>query len=1052
LGPAKLGRNFGVLLIPPMAIQPLQIPIRSYGENTPVAPDTNAEVDKINEIIAAVNAGLATSNAIVGGDKYVRYLSSQTYGVPADALTLDRLDMATVLPGTTCTVINPHPTPLTATAASTYYRATIVPAGTADAVLVPAFTGSTDTVPVVWLEIVNNDTFTPLLKNEFALGKDAYVGLELRPLLIALVNGIGTGSSTVVTQPPTTQPTTGPTVTGFLPDSAEIGASITLTGTGFTKATAVLFNGTPASFQLLNATSLIAVVPPGATTGPVAVTNSAGTGTSAASFTVKAAVIVTPPTPSPALTAALAISVASIVAGNPLTFTVTAGGGTAPYGYAVVATNNATGATTILGSSATGSFTPQAGGTSYNIDATVTDAAGKVAQATTRTVTVTAQQSVNQMPVANAGDDLTITAPTSSVVLSGAASDPDPGDSLTYLWRPIAGPNTPVGLPATTLNVVVSNLLPGTYQFGFQATDQKGGKSPEDFVVVTVNAAPVGLTLSAPNPASGLVGSSVTLSGTKLSGATGYAFNGVVGAASLITNNTDTSITLVVPQGATSGNITVATPSGTATSSSAFTVTLPPTGPDDPTILKLTSTDFGLNAYPNIADSVGVPKRSAFSVLHFETNATQVRPYVVSRVAQIGFADADALISVYSSDWTFIAAIKPAQSGDEQALPAIALPGSGTRNYYLVESGNSAGDQPGGFWGGSVTKIQRVNGGLLNVLPPKKAKNILVIDHDSIGSGDGSTNNSRYSWIMRLRFLLGGDWDVISMGWGAASLGASYSTSLQQQEAANRVLACYSGYTGRKAFIQARGTNDYGLNTSSPAQAGQIAGSIFDLIHAGSATAEIYSATPFWRGGKENSNSRGNLQDYANALNNAALARNFVTPIDCLPWLSEPDFVQTESGAQGQDNLHPSDAGHFKVAQRWFGVITGRAIAAFAEVGEVLQEDDPRISYTPDDNWRRNNQPNFGAYFRRGSIRFTSTAGAYASIPTQGRQIQLRTYTEPAGGEIEIVFGGVVIDTFSLGSSPVKNYILLPLALCPLAIITRFKSGARAVWSGWMRC
>jgi hypothetical protein len=380
-----------------MAITPLRIPDRYFGQPIPVAPDINQVVDKVDELVAAVNAGLATSNAIVGGDKFVRYLSSQTYGVPADALTLDRLDPATILPGVEATVINPHPTPLTATAASKYYRATIAPDGTAGAVLVPAFTGSADTVPVVWVEIVSNDTFTPLLKNELALGKDAYAGLELRPLLIALVNGIGTGSSTVVTTPAPGQLVTGPTVTGFLPDSAEVGASITLTGTGFTKATGVLFNGTPASFQLINATTLVAVVPVGATTGPVAVTNSAGTGTSTASFTVKASVVVTPP--------------------------------------------------------------------------------------------------ANQLPVANAGDDLSLTSPTSSVVLLGVASDPDQGDTLTYLWRQITGPNSVIGLPATSLNVVVSNLIVGTYQFGFQATDQKSGKSGEDFIVVTVNpasTAPIG--------------------------------------------------------------------------------------------------------------------------------------------------------------------------------------------------------------------------------------------------------------------------------------------------------------------------------------------------------------------------------------------------------------------------------------------------------------------------------------------------------------------------------------------------------------------------------
>jgi hypothetical protein len=382
-----------------------------------------------------------------------------------------------------------------------------------------------------------------------------------------------------------------PKVTGFLPASGAVGDTVTITGSLFTKAKALTFNGTAAIFQVINDTTIVATLPAGATTGPVAVANENGTGTSAANFTVIATAAPTPagdtikpdvsftvpaagatlapntqvlltviandnvavqgltftngatgavigagakngstytfpyttgdagplslvatatdaagnsqsatvnvtvqasnttPPISAALTAALAISVASIVAGNPLTFEVTAGGGTAPYAYAVKATNNATGAVTILGASATGSFTPTAAGVSYNIDATVTDAAGKVAQASTRTVQVTAAQTVNQLPVANAGDDLTITAPTSSVALMGNATDPDPGDSLTCLWRPIAGPNTPLGLPATTLNVVVSNLIPGTYQFGFQATDNHGAKSTEDFVVVTVQAA-----------------------------------------------------------------------------------------------------------------------------------------------------------------------------------------------------------------------------------------------------------------------------------------------------------------------------------------------------------------------------------------------------------------------------------------------------------------------------------------------------------------------------------------------------------------------------------
>ena len=81
-------------------------------------------------------------------------------------------------------------------------------------------------------------------------------------------------------------------------------------------------------------------------------------------------------------------------------------------------------------------------------------------------------------------------------------------------------------------------------------------------------------------PTSGPVGTSVTITGSNLSGATAVKFNGTTAAFAV---NSDTQITATVPAGATTGTISVTTPGGTATSSASFTVTSP---------------DFSLSASP----------------------------------------------------------------------------------------------------------------------------------------------------------------------------------------------------------------------------------------------------------------------------------------------------------------------------------------------------------------------------------------------------------------------------------------------------------------------
>ncbi len=77
-----------------------------------------------------------------------------------------------------------------------------------------------------------------------------------------------------------------PSITSFSPGSGAVGSSVSLTGTGFTGASQVAFNGTSASFTVNSSTSISATVPTGATSGLITVIAPGGQATSSTSFTV----------------------------------------------------------------------------------------------------------------------------------------------------------------------------------------------------------------------------------------------------------------------------------------------------------------------------------------------------------------------------------------------------------------------------------------------------------------------------------------------------------------------------------------------------------------------------------------------------------------------------------------------------------------------------------------------------------------------------------------------------------------------------------------------
>ena len=78
-----------------------------------------------------------------------------------------------------------------------------------------------------------------------------------------------------------------PTVTSFSPTSGPVGTKVDVRGTNFTSVSGVKFNGVADPTFVVNSSSdITAHVPTGATTGRIAVTTPAGTGTSVLNFTV----------------------------------------------------------------------------------------------------------------------------------------------------------------------------------------------------------------------------------------------------------------------------------------------------------------------------------------------------------------------------------------------------------------------------------------------------------------------------------------------------------------------------------------------------------------------------------------------------------------------------------------------------------------------------------------------------------------------------------------------------------------------------------------------
>ncbi|HZR21038.1 MAG TPA: IPT/TIG domain-containing protein [Verrucomicrobiae bacterium] len=115
-------------------------------------------------------------------------------------------------------------------------------------------------------------------------------------------------SLTLLTLSPALPPA--PVIAG-IPAGGTVGTSIVITGNNFIGTTAVLFNGVSATFTVDSSTQITAVVPVGASSGPITVTTPSGSTVSAANFTPVTAA----PPPTLAIKPAVASSGLRIVSG-----------------------------------------------------------------------------------------------------------------------------------------------------------------------------------------------------------------------------------------------------------------------------------------------------------------------------------------------------------------------------------------------------------------------------------------------------------------------------------------------------------------------------------------------------------------------------------------------------------------------------------------------------------------------------------------------------------------------------------------------------------------
>jgi IPT/TIG domain/Glucodextranase, domain B len=333
-----------------------------------------------------------------------------------------------------------------------------------------------------------------------------------------------------------------PVIYGLSTYSASPGTQVTITGVGFGDAqssSTITFNGISSSATSWSNSSIATSVPAGASTGPLVVTvNSLDT--NSVNFTV--------PTPAPTVTS-LSSGLGPI--GTPVTITGTNFGDTQGSSRVLFPGLQGSPASSPTNWSATSITVPVptgaiTGRVSVMVNGQVSNSLRYVV-ATLNISSISPSSGAPGTTVTITGSGFGATQTTSLVTFNGTAA-------VVSSWSDTQIVAT-VPNNATTGNVLVIE-----------------NNTPSNGVLFTVATPPP--LISSISPTSGAPGSTITIAGSGFGatqGSSTVTFNGISAA---VVSWSDTQIVIIVPTGATSGNIVV-TVNGTVSNSFFFNVTLP---------------------------------------------------------------------------------------------------------------------------------------------------------------------------------------------------------------------------------------------------------------------------------------------------------------------------------------------------------------------------------------------------------------------------------------------------------------------------------------------